>query len=170
VCAGRGVQSALRAYFECGDYAHGFLRLDGGRCRRDILVPFSCKGRGLGPSCGARRMCNEAAAATDRVASNVPIRQRGLSLPFELRRLAAFDAKALTALGRFFVDAIFAEQKAAMGATRAECEAMTHVQRFGPPSAPGEHDARRASRARRRDPTIREVACVAASSGASTGP
>jgi hypothetical protein len=50
-------------------------------------------------------MCNEAAAAVDRVLPNVPIRQWVLSLPFELRRLAAFNAKVLTALGRLFVEA-----------------------------------------------------------------
>jgi hypothetical protein len=76
-------------------------------------------------------MCNEAAAAVDRVLPNVPIRQWVLSLPFELRRLAAFDAKVLTTLGRLFVEAIFAEQRSAAGLKGAECGATTHVQRFG---------------------------------------
>ena len=67
----------------------------------------------------------------DRVLPNVPIRQWVLSLPFELRRLAAFDARVLTALGRFFVEAIFAEQRAHAGVKTAECGAVTHIQRFG---------------------------------------
>ena len=28
-------------------------------CGHDVLVPFSCKQRGICPSCGARRMCDE---------------------------------------------------------------------------------------------------------------
>jgi hypothetical protein len=127
----RYVEAELRGYLECGDYGRGFLRLHCDACRQDVLVPFSCKGRGLCPSCGARRMCNEAAAAVDRVLPNVPIRQWVPSLPFELRRLAAFDAKVLTTLGRLFVVAIFAEQRSAAGLKGAACGAMTHVQRFG---------------------------------------
>jgi hypothetical protein len=38
-----------------------------------VLVAFSCKGRGICPSCGARRMCNEAAQLVDRDLPNVPI-------------------------------------------------------------------------------------------------
>ena len=54
-----------------------------------MLVAFSCKHRGLCPSCGARRMCNKAVQLVDRVLPNVPVRQWVLSLPWELRRLAA---------------------------------------------------------------------------------
>jgi hypothetical protein len=32
-----------------------------------VLVAFSCKRRGLCPSCGARRMCAEAAQLVDRI-------------------------------------------------------------------------------------------------------
>ena len=76
-------------------------------------------------------MCNEAAAMVDRVLPNVPIRQWVLSLPYELRRLAAFDARVLTKLGRFFVEAIFAEQRLHAGVKTAECGAVTQIQRFG---------------------------------------
>jgi len=67
----------------------------------------------------------------DRVLPNVPIRQWVLSLPYELRRLAAFDARVLTAVGRVFVEAIFAEQRAQLGMKTTEHGAVTHIQRFG---------------------------------------
>ena len=54
-----------------------------------MLVAFSCKGRGICPSCGARRMCNETVQLVDPILPNVPIRQWALSLPWELRGLAA---------------------------------------------------------------------------------
>ncbi|MEO5735182.1 MAG: transposase zinc-binding domain-containing protein [Rubrivivax sp.] len=41
--------------------AHGFLRLLCGDCGHDKLVAFSCKRRGVCPSCGARRMAQTAA-------------------------------------------------------------------------------------------------------------
>jgi hypothetical protein len=53
-------------------------------------------------------MANTAAHLVDRVLPDVPVRQYVLSLPYEVRKLAAFKADVLTALGRIFVEAIFA--------------------------------------------------------------
>jgi hypothetical protein len=47
----------------------------------------------------------------DRVLPDVPVRQYVLSLPYELRRVAAFKADALTVLGRVFVEAVFASYR-----------------------------------------------------------
>jgi hypothetical protein len=58
---------------------------------------------------------------------NVPIRQWVLSLPWELRRLAAFNAEVLTALGRIFVEEVFVELRAGAGVKGAHCQ---------PPSRP----------------------------------
>ncbi len=66
------VEQAFRAYLRCGIFAHGFLRLHCDDCRPDLLVAFSCKGRGICPSCSARRMCNTAA--------HVPVRQDVLTM------------------------------------------------------------------------------------------
>ena len=94
-----------------------------------MLIAFSCKRRGVCPSCGTRRMCNEAAHLIDRVLPNVPVRQWVLSLPFELRRLAAFRADVLTVLSRAFVEEIFRATSAR--SRHVEGGAVTFVQRFG---------------------------------------
>ncbi|AUX21285.1 uncharacterized protein SOCEGT47_017660 [Sorangium cellulosum] len=52
----RYVAQAFRGYLRCGAFAHGSLRFQCDECGRDILVAFSCKRRGHGPRCGARRM------------------------------------------------------------------------------------------------------------------
>jgi hypothetical protein len=55
------VERDFRGYLECGILAHGFARA---RCEdrgHERLIPFSCKGRGICPSCNARRMCEVAA-------------------------------------------------------------------------------------------------------------
>jgi anaerobic ribonucleoside-triphosphate reductase len=50
------VEREFRRYLECGILAYGFARARCPDCGHDFLVAFSCKGRGLCPSCNARRM------------------------------------------------------------------------------------------------------------------
>jgi hypothetical protein len=51
------------------------LRVACDGCRESRLVPFSCKRRGLCPSCLGRRMCDFAAHRRDHVMPRVPVRQ-----------------------------------------------------------------------------------------------
>ena len=55
------VESAFRRYLECGILAHGFARAHCDECGHDFLFAFSCKGRGVCPSCNTRRMVETAA-------------------------------------------------------------------------------------------------------------
>jgi Transposase zinc-binding domain len=98
----RYVERELRAYLACGIHAHGFLRARCSTCHKEILVAFSCKLRGVCPSCNARRMCSTAAHLTDRVFPGVPVRQWVLSVPFELRLLLARNAAARDDPGSVF--------------------------------------------------------------------
>jgi hypothetical protein len=130
----RYVEAELRAYLKCGVFSEGFTRCHCDTCRHDLLVAFSCKSRTVCPSCAGRRMANTAAAIVDRVLPDVPVRQYVLSLPYELRRLAAFRADVLTALGRGFVDAVFAsyrQRAQRRGIADGQCGAINFVQRFG---------------------------------------
>ena len=52
----RYVVDTFRGYLHCGILAYGFLRAHCDDCGNDLLVAFSCKGRGLCPSCAGRRM------------------------------------------------------------------------------------------------------------------
>jgi len=67
--------SAFRKYLECGIFAHGFARVRCDDCGDDFLVAFSCKGRGVCPSCNTRRMAEAAAHLTDHVFPRLPVRQ-----------------------------------------------------------------------------------------------
>jgi len=97
---------AFEHHLACGDVAAGFLRCHCEGCGHDVLVAFSCKHRGLCPSCGTRRMCNEAVQLVDHVLPNVPVRQWGLSLPWELRGLAAMKPGVVGAMDRIFAEEI----------------------------------------------------------------
>ena len=79
-------------------------------------------------------MANTASAVVDRVLPDVPVRQFVLTLPYELRKLVAFKADVLTAIGRIAVEAIFATYRARAkrhGVEAGECGAINLVQRFG---------------------------------------
>jgi ribosomal protein S27E len=90
------VQREFEAYLRCGRFEHGFLRVQCDSCHAEKLVAFSCKGRAICPSCGARRMAETAALLTDEVLPRRPMRQCVLSLPFALRFLLARDPAVLT--------------------------------------------------------------------------
>lgn len=130
----RYVEREFRAYLACGILAHGFVRISCDTCRKDMLVAFSCKGRGLCPSCSARRMADTAAHLVDRVIPQAPIRQWVLSFPKRIRLWLARDQKRVTKVHRLFVRAVFAWQrkKARVRAIPdAKPAAVTFVQRFG---------------------------------------
>ena len=74
-------ERALRRYLECGILAHGFARARCGDCGHDFLIAFSCKGRGVCPSCNTRRMAEMAAHLVDHVLPPVAMRQWVLSVP-----------------------------------------------------------------------------------------
>jgi Transposase zinc-binding domain len=50
------VVNELRKFLRCGVLSHGFCRVRCGDCAFERLVPFSCKGRAICPSCAGRRM------------------------------------------------------------------------------------------------------------------
>jgi hypothetical protein len=127
----RYVTDAFERYLACGDFTRGFVRCHCDVCRHDVLVAFSCKQRGLCPSCGARRMCDEAANITDRILPNAPVRQWVLSLPFELRGLSATKPDVLTALGRIFAEEVARATRRLAGVAGAETGGVSFPQRFG---------------------------------------
>ena len=130
----RYVEQEFRAYIRCGDFFEGFSRAHCDACGHDLLVAFSCHGRSICPSCCGRRMANVAAHLVDRVLPDVPVRQYVLTLPYELRRLAAFKADVLTAFARIFVEAVFASYRSRAGCDGIEspqCGSVNFVQRFG---------------------------------------
>jgi len=59
--------------------AHGFARVRCEGCREEMLVAFSCKGRGVCPSCNAKRAHVTAAHLVEQGLPQVPSRQWTLS-------------------------------------------------------------------------------------------
>ena len=128
------VVEELQAYLSCGDLSSGFVVASCGSCGHALLVAFSCKKRGLCPSCAGRRMAGSAAHLVDRILPAQPLRQYVLSLPYELSALAAVHPDVLTHLCRVFWEALrrrYAQWAKGAGYTSPETGAVTGVQRFG---------------------------------------
>jgi hypothetical protein len=100
------VRKAFEKYLECGIFSHGFARARCDDCGHDFLVAFSCKGRGVCPSCTTRRMAETAAHLTDHVFPRLPVRQWVLSVPKRLRYFMQRDGAVLGMVLRIFLRVI----------------------------------------------------------------
>ncbi len=96
------VRAELEAFTTCGDFEQGFLLLACGRCGDRLRVPFSCKGRGVCPSCMGRRMCETAALLVYHRLPAVPYRQWVLSFPGPLAVRLGYDTELLGQVCRAF--------------------------------------------------------------------
>ncbi len=130
----RFVEQEFRNFLQCGWLAGGFARFRCGDCGLDRLVPFSCKGRALCPSCGGRRMTERAAHLLDHVFPDVPVRQWVLSLPYRLRYQLAWNHDLCRAVVGVFVRSVlgFLHARARHhGVTDGRGGAVAVIQRFG---------------------------------------
>ena len=100
------VRKAFAKYLECGIFAHGFARARCDDCGHDYFVAFSCKGRGVCPSCTTRRMAETAAHLADHVFPRLPVRQWVLSVPKRLRYFIQRDGPVLAMVLRIFLRVI----------------------------------------------------------------
>ncbi len=65
------IEREFREFLGCGVYSRGFARVRCDDCAFERLVPFSCKGR-FCPSCGGRRMAEQAATSSKRCSRACP--------------------------------------------------------------------------------------------------
>ena len=128
------VANEFEKFLKCGILSEGFVRMHCPTCNHNHVLAFSCKGRGICPSCGARRMIDTADHLVNHVFPNARIRQWVISFPFQLRYLMAYDAEKLNKILAIVIRAIkgFYRNKAkAKGIKKAEFGAVAFIQRFG---------------------------------------
>ena len=131
------VRQAFRKYLECGIFANGFARAWCDDCGHDYFVAYSCKGRGVCPSCNTRRMVETAAHLTDHVFPRLPVRQWVLSVPKRLRYFMQRDGAVLNMVLRIFLRVIAQSlQDHCAGAARVNkaaqhIGAVAFIHRFG---------------------------------------
>ena len=100
------VERELRSYLTCGILCLGFGRARCASCGQGFVVAFSCKGRGVCPSCNGRRMAQTAAHLIDHVIPPVPVRRWVISVLKRSRCFLADRPNAVAALTNVFVEEI----------------------------------------------------------------
>ena len=133
-------RKSLRRYLTCGLLCFGFARAKCTSCGHGFLVAFSCKGRGVCPSCTGRRMAQTAAHLAYHVIPPVPMRQWVISVPKRLRGILADRPQAVTTLSRIFLEEIerllchaadLPTDRDAAGQARPRLGAVSFQHRFG---------------------------------------
>ena len=127
------VEREFRRYLECGILAHGFARARCEDCGHDFLIAFSCKGRGVCPSCNTRRMVETAAHLADHVLPGLPVRQWVLSVPKRLRYFLQTDPAVQNLALHIFLSAVEQGLRTACPAAgnKARIGAVAFIHRFG---------------------------------------
>jgi hypothetical protein len=75
----------FQKYLDCGNPAKGFACAHCSSCNKEFFIAFSCRGRGLCPSCNTRSMVFTAAHLVENVIPCIPIRQWVISFPQRIR-------------------------------------------------------------------------------------
>jgi len=92
------VLKAFDAYLNCGLLSHGAARAYCDSCHHSILIAFSCKKRGVCPSCSAKRAVKFAEHLYNEVLEDVPYRHVVFSMPKRLRVYFRYDRALLDIL------------------------------------------------------------------------
>jgi hypothetical protein len=99
-CLRDEVRKTLDEYLNCGILAHGAARVYCDGCKHSLLIAFSCKRRGICPSCGAKRAVKFAEHIYSEVIENVPHRHTVFTIPKRVRVFFKYDRKLNSILFR----------------------------------------------------------------------
>jgi hypothetical protein len=128
------IEKELRDFIGCADLSRGFARVRCNSCGYEELLPFSCKNRGICPSCTSRRMSDMAAYLVDMVLPKARYRQWTVTFPWPIRYLMAKDYKLITAVLGIVMRVLFAWQRKMAkrdGHRGAKTAAVAFIQRYG---------------------------------------
>ena len=117
----------LDEYLNCGLLAHGAARVYCDTCKHSLLVAFSCKKRGVCPSCGAKRAVQFAEHLYENVLDEVPNRHVVFTIPKRLRGYFRYDRK----LGSILFQAAWGSVQAVLGVEGAVPAAVLTLQTAG---------------------------------------
>jgi hypothetical protein len=118
-------------FLDCGIWDAGFARVRCGKCAEEFLLAFSCKQRGLCPSCGAKRGAEVAAFLADEVVEDVGHAQWVFTVPKMLRFHFFRQRELLGDMSRLAYETV-RELMAAAADDKTLCPGMvTFIQAFG---------------------------------------
>jgi hypothetical protein len=124
----------MDAYFRCGILDHGFTILSCDDCDQKLPVAYSCKRRGVCPSCCAKRMSEIAVHLVDNVLPHVAYRQWVTTFPHALRYWMAASRKLTSIVHRrvtAMIQLYYTHKAKERGIKSPVAGGVTFVQRFG---------------------------------------
>ena len=86
------------AYLNCGILEHGAARVYCDTCKHSLLVSFSCKKRGVCPSCSAKRAVKFAEHLFENIIKGTQSRHIVFTIPKRLRTFLRYDRSLSTVL------------------------------------------------------------------------
>jgi hypothetical protein len=125
------VRTTAEAFLDCGRFEGGFARLRCDSWGTERLLAFSCRRRGLCPSCAARTAALTAARLVETVLLPVPHRQVVLTIPKRLRISFRVDRRLLAELARAAARAITDVVRVVTGEPRGAPGIILALQTFG---------------------------------------
>lgn len=128
------VEREMDAYFRCGILDHGFTILSCDDCDEKLPVAYSCKRRGVCPSCCAKRMSEIAVHLVDNVLPHVAYRQWVATFPYALRYWMAASRKLTSMVHRrvsSMIQLYYTHKAEERGIKAPVAGGVTFVQRFG---------------------------------------
>jgi hypothetical protein len=123
--------TVVQAFLRCGDLHAGFTHLHCPECGHDFLLAFTCKQRGLCPSCHQRRTLEEAAFIADTVCQPVPHRHLVFTVPRLIRTLFREHRELLGELAHAAHEALTAWLRERAGCPDGQPGLVVAVQTFG---------------------------------------
>jgi|TARA_B110000037_G_scaffold223100_1_gene302106 hypothetical protein len=99
-------QAALERFLRCGDLSQGFLRVRCEDCDHEYLVPYTCKQRGICPTCHQRRSVDLSATIATEICAPVPHRHWVFTIPQLLRPVFRREPRRLGLLARLTADCL----------------------------------------------------------------
>jgi len=124
------VDEVVARCLDCGILDRGFARIRCRRCPEEFLVAFSCKGRGVCPSCGAKRAAELAAFLQEEVVEEVGHAQWVFTVPKMLRVYFLHHRELLGGLSRAAYETVKELMVTAVAETEGErIDAMEFVAR-----------------------------------------
>jgi len=121
----------VEQFLDCGDLRCGFARLWCPVCRKDLLLPYSCRRRCFCPSCHQKRALLFAEHVDEEVLGDLPVRQYVVTIPKMLRLCFKFDRRLLGLLSQCFYASIKDLFQDAAGDRRSLPGMIASLQSYG---------------------------------------
>lgn len=114
----------------CGILAKGFACAQCVSCNKAVFIAFSCKGRGVCPSCNTKAMVETAANLIENMIPFVPVRQFVISFPKRIRHYLQTHS-ILQAILKIVIDEITKRLIISAAKPGGKIGAVSFIQQFG---------------------------------------